>query len=88
MQELKGFAKTRELNPGESQTLTIDIPVRLLASFDEAGSRWLLEAGTYTFAVGNSSRDIALTAPLKLAEYTEATTNVLKPNTQLNLLHQ
>ena len=88
MQELKGFAKTRELKPGESQTLTIDIPVRLLASFDEAGSRWLLEAGTYTFAVGNSSRDIALTAPLKLAEYTEATTNVLKPNTQLNLLHQ
>ena len=88
MQELKGFAKTRELKPGESQTMTINIPVRLLASFDEAGSRWLLEAGTYTFAVGNSSRDIALTAPLKLAEYTEATTNVLKPNTQLNLLHQ
>jgi beta-glucosidase len=88
MQELKGFAKTRELKPGESQTLTINIPVRLLASFDEAGSRWLLEAGTYTFAVGNSSRDIALSAPLKLAEYTEATTNVLKPNTQLNLLHQ
>ena len=87
-QELKGFAKTRELKPGESQTLTINIPVRLLASFDEAGSRWLLEAGTYTFAVGNSSRDIALTAPLKLSEYTEATTNVLKPNTQLNLLHQ
>ena len=88
MQELKGFAKTRELKPGESQTLTINIPIRLLASFDEAGSRWLLEAGTYTFAVGNSSRDIALTAPLKLAEYTEATTNVLKPKTPLNLLHQ
>ena len=88
MQELKGFAKTRELKPGESQTLTIDIPVRLLASFDEANSQWLLEAGTYTFAVGNSSRDIALTAQLKLAEYTESVSNVLKPNVELKLLKQ
>ena len=88
MQELKGFAKTRELKPGESQTLTIDIPVRLLASFDEAGSRWWLEAGDYTIAVGNSSRDIAVTAPLKLAEYSEPTTNALKPNVELKRLHQ
>ena len=49
VQELKAFAKTRELNPGESQTLTMIIPVRDLASFDEAGSQWLTEAGTYTF---------------------------------------
>ncbi len=88
-QELKGFAKTRELKPGESQTLTIQIPVRLLASFDEAGSRWLTEAGDYTFAVGNSSRDIALTAQIKLGEYTEPVNNVLKPNAELKLLrHQ
>ena len=86
VQELKGFAKTRELKPGESQTLTINIPIRLLASFDEAGSRWFLESGDYTFAVGNSSRDIALTAPLKLTEYTEPTTNALKPNVELKLL--
>ncbi len=79
MQELKGFAKTRELKPGESQTLTISIPIRLLASFDEAGSRWWLETGDYTFAVGSSSRDIALTASLRLAEYTEPVNNVLKP---------
>jgi beta-glucosidase len=88
VQELKGFAKTRSLKPGESETLTIRIPVRLLASFDEAGSRWLLESGTYTFAVGSSSRDIALTAPLKLSEYTEPVSNVLKPNAELNLLRQ
>ena len=79
MQELKGFAKSRELKPGESQTLSISIPIRLLASFDEAGSRWWLEAGEYTFAVGNSSRDIALSAKLRLAEYTEPVNNVLKP---------
>ena len=61
---------------------------RALAGSATCNGSYDAEAGTYTFAVGNSSRDIALTAPLKLAEYTEATTNVLKPNTQLNLLHQ
>ena len=79
-QELKGFAKTRELKPGESQTLTIEIPVRMLASFDETNSRWFLEAGEYVFAVGNSSRNISLTAPLKLKEYTERVNDVLKKN--------
>ena len=87
-QELKAFAKTRELQPGESQTLTMTIPVRDLASFDEAGSQWLTEAGTYTFLIGNSSRNIAGTAQLKLAEYTEQTTNALAPKQKLNLMHQ
>ena len=87
-QELKAFAKTRELKPGESQVLTMVIPVRDLASFDEAGSQWLTEAGTYTFRIGNSSRDITATATLKLSEYTEKTTNALAPQQSLNLLKQ
>ena len=85
-QELKAFAKTRELKPGESQTLTMRIAKRDLASFDEAGSRWLAEAGTYTFRVGASSRDIAATATLQLKEYTEPVNNVMKPQQSLNLL--
>jgi beta-glucosidase len=43
------------------------IPVRNLASFDEANSQWITEAGNYTFRSGNSSRDIAATATLKIA---------------------
>ena len=87
-QELKAFAKTRELQPGESQVLTMTIPVRDLASFDEADSQWFTEAGTYTFRIGNSSRNIAVTASIKLAEYTEKTTNALAPKQKLNLLKQ
>ena len=88
VQELKAFAKTRELKPGESQILTMVIPVRDLASFDEANSQWITEAGTYTFCIGNSSRDITATAQLKLAEYTEKTTNALAPQQELKLLKQ
>ena len=87
-QELKAFAKTNELQPGESEVLTMSIPVRMLASFDEANSQWLTEAGTYTFNIGNSSRNIAATATLKLGEYTEKTTNALAPQHKLNLLKQ
>ena len=84
--ELKGFAKTRELKPGESQTLTIQMEKRDLASFDEANSRWLTEAGTYTFEIGASSRDIRGTAVANLTEYTEQVSNVLAPKQELNLL--
>jgi beta-glucosidase len=88
VQELKAFAKTRELQPGESQTLTMQIPLRDLASFDEANSQWLTEAGTYAFRIGASSRDIKATVPLKVKEYTEKVNNVLAPQQPLNLLHQ
>jgi len=88
VQELKAFAKTRELKPGESQTLTMAVPVRNLASFDEANSQWLTEAGTYTFRIGSSSRDIQATASVTLKEYTEKTTNALAPKAKLNLMKQ
>ena len=87
-QELKAFAKTRELKPGESQTLTMNLLLRDLASFDEAASQWLTEAGTYTFRIGFSSRDIKATLPLALKEYTEKTSNALAPQQPLNLMKQ
>ena len=87
-QELKAFAKTRELKPGESETLTMQIPVRMLASFDEAGSQWLAEAGQYTFRIGASSRDIRCTATARVGQYTEKVSNALAPKVKLNLLKQ
>ena len=87
-QELKAFAKTRELQPGESQTLTMTIPVRDLASFDESASQWLTEAGTYTFHIGASSRDIKATATVKVNEYTEKVSNALAPKQEIRRMKQ
>ena len=55
--ELKGFAKTRKLNPGESQTVSIAIPYESLASFNEKDSQWQVEAGTYTVMVAKNAAD-------------------------------
>ena len=87
-QELKAFAKTRELQPGEQQVLTMKIPVRMLASFDEAGSQWLVDAGQYTFKIGASSRDIRCTATANVKRYTEKVSKALAPKEQLKLLKQ
>ena len=61
---------------------------RDLASFDEAGSQWLVEAGTYTFAVGASSRDIRGRATANISQLTEPTSNALAPKQELKLMKQ
>ena len=60
--ELKAFAKTKELAPGEKQKMTLRIPVKNLASYDDSGvtghkSCYVSEAGAYVFHVGNSVRN-------------------------------
>ena len=64
--ELKGFAKTKELAPGETQTLTINVCKYTLASFNEATSAWEAAAGTYKVMFGANAADIRATADYKL----------------------
>lgn len=56
--ELKGFAKTKLLQPGESETLHIAIPKEELNYYDESQHGWELASGTYTFHVGTNVNDI------------------------------
>lgn len=86
--ELKTFGKTRELKPGESQTLKMTLEKRDLASFDEANSQWKVDAGNYLFQVGTDVESIKGIATLKVAEYTEKTSRACAPNVQLNYLKQ
>ena len=75
--ELKGFAKTRELKPGESQTVTIKVTNYELASFNEAASAWEATAGSYQVAFGSSVADIRATAAYQLKKAASWKTNKL-----------
>ena len=57
-QELKGFHKTRLLNPGEKEGIRVELDFDMLASYD--GEKWVVEKGEYEVRVGSSSRDIRL----------------------------
>ena len=54
---LCAYGKTGQLNPGEAQTLTLNIDMKRLASYDDSGatghkSCYVLEEGCYTFYAG------------------------------------
>ena len=85
--ELKGFAKTKTLAPGEAQTLTINVDKYTLASFNEAASAWETAAGTYKVMFGANAADIRGTGEyrLKKAECWKVN-NVLAPAQLINEL--
>ncbi|MBR0374383.1 MAG: glycoside hydrolase family 3 C-terminal domain-containing protein [Mogibacterium sp.] len=68
VKSLAGFAKTRELAPGESEDLTVRFDLCDFASYDAATPGYLLEAGQYIVLVGNNSRDVVPAGVFELAE--------------------
>ena len=86
--ELRNFAKTRLLQPGENETVTMTVSTADLASFNEKLSAWKTDAGLYTFMICSSASDVEAKATAKVKAYTHKVNNVLKPNVKLNLLHR
>ncbi|MBR6365700.1 MAG: glycoside hydrolase family 3 protein [Lachnospiraceae bacterium] len=70
---LVGYAKTKELKPGESQKVTIRFSLYDIASFDEIGTvtariGYVLEKGEYRFYVGGDVRSAQLVCCASLPE--------------------
>jgi len=85
---LTAFGKTKLLQPGESQTMSFYIETKDFASFDEATSSWIAEAGNYALKIGASSTAIKQTASFKIAKELNAgkVTKALTPSREINKL--
>jgi len=81
-EELKAFGKTKELKPGESQTLQLTLSPKDLASFLESKSAWIAEAGNYKVLIGTSSLDIKKTAEFSVSN--EITVEKVKKSFELD----
>lgn len=66
--ELRSFVKTRELKPGESQTVSMKVSNYDLASYNETTQSWESAAGTYKLHFAASVADVRATATYKLAK--------------------
>lgn len=67
-QSLAAFAKTKELQPGEKEILTLRFKMEDLASYRLDDAVMVLEKGAYLLRVGNSSRNTDVCAVVKLKE--------------------
>ena len=76
-----GFEKTRLLIPGESQTLTLEIPAKDFAVYDDKSHAFILEAGEYTVFAGGSISEAEKIGAFTLAQeqVVEKTCSVLAP---------
>lgn len=71
--ELVAFAKTKELAPGESQTLTLECSAYQISSYDDAGltghkSCYVIQPGDHRFYLGSNVRDAAHVGTLQVGE--------------------
>lgn len=93
LMSLAGFAKTKELCPGEEQKITIAIPFYGIASYDEAGitgypSSYVLEQGNYVFFAGSSVRQVQEAGSFEITEtkQIEALSQALAPAVKMKRL--
>ena len=67
-QSLAAFVKTKEIGPKQSEVVELSFDLKNLASYREADTSYILEAGKYIVRLGNSSRNTKVAAVLLLEE--------------------
>lgn len=65
---LTAYAKTELLQPGQEQTVILEISAERLTSYDEENAAWILEKGFYGICVGNSLESAELIGGVQLDE--------------------
>jgi beta-glucosidase len=87
-EELKAFAKTNLLQPGEAQTISFILKPEDLASFYTDISSWIADAGKYIVKIGASSLDFKSTASFNLPKdiVAEKVSEALMPKVTINEL--
>jgi beta-glucosidase len=65
VRELVGFRKVF-LEPGQAETVTVELDSRAFAYWSIARHGWIVDAGLFTIWVGSSSRDLRLTGDVRL----------------------
>ena len=56
--QLMDYEKTNTLQPGESQTITMNVDMSLLASYDSQNAKtFIVDPGDYYFAIGSDAHD-------------------------------
>lgn len=88
VKELKAYAKTESLKPGQSTIVEMTVKAADLASFDEKESAWIVTKGDYGFLIGASSKDIRLTLQAAVKAQKTKVNNVLAPKNSMNLLRR
>ena len=86
--ELKAYAKTKTLKPGESETLKLTVNTYDLASFDDSASIWLVNGVKGNFLIGAASNDIRATVTADVRATSRKVANVLRPQQPMKLLHR
>ena len=65
---LAAYAKTGTLKPGQAQTVAASFRLSDMASYDEARSAWVLEAGDYIVLTGSNAQSVTPAAVIRLPQ--------------------
>lgn len=87
---LAAYAKTELLQPGQEQTVTLEIPAERLTSYDEENAAYILEKGFYGICIGNSLESAELIGGVQLDEtaVVEKVKNLFAEQDELKELEQ